>query len=239
MSSPLLELIGVSKSFPAGDVRIEVLREAHLSLERGSSTAIMGPSGSGKSTILNLIGTLDRPDAGSILFEGKDLATLTPTAQAEFRNRSLGFIFQSHHLLPHCTVLENTLVPCLACADRIEDAVLDRARRLLDRVGLGHRLDHLPSRLSGGERQRVAVVRSLIRSPALVLADEPTGALDRASAADVTRLLLELQSELATTLLVVTHSPELAGRMSRVLRMEDGKLVPENALRQPPATKAG
>lgn len=228
MSSPLLQLIGVSKSFPAGDARIEVLRDAHLALDRGSSTSIMGPSGSGKSTILNLIGTLDRPDAGSILFEGKDLSTLSPTAQAEFRNRSLGFIFQSHHLLPHCTVLENTLVPCLAGADRVEDEVLERARRLLDRVGLGHRLDHLPARLSGGERQRVAVVRSLIRSPALVLADEPTGALDRASAADVTRLLLELQSELATTLLVVTHSPELAGRMSRVLRMEDGKLVPDD-----------
>jgi lipoprotein-releasing system ATP-binding protein len=238
MSSPLLELIGVSKSFVAGEARIEVLRDAHLVLERGSSTAIMGPSGSGKSTILNLVGTLDRPDAGSIRFEGKDLGLLDPVAQAKFRNLSLGFIFQSHHLLPHCTVLENALVPFLAGADRIDDDVLDRARRLLDRVGLGNRLDHLPGRLSGGERQRVAVVRSLIRSPALVLADEPTGALDRASAAEVTRLLLELQSELGTTLLVVTHSAELAGRMSRVLRMEDGRLVPEAGSPRPSANQS-
>jgi lipoprotein-releasing system ATP-binding protein len=225
MADPLLQLRGVTKSFPVGDSTVSVLRNASLALATGSSTAIVGPSGSGKSTVLNLIGTLDRPDSGEILFEGADLTRLNPAELARFRNRKIGFIFQAHHLLPHCTVLENVLVPALAFQDRAPDEVVQRARQLLDRVGLGARLDHLPGRLSGGERQRAAVVRALVNAPSLLLADEPTGALDRVSAGEIGTLLVELNREQKVTLLVVTHSQELAARMERTLEMRDGALV--------------
>jgi lipoprotein-releasing system ATP-binding protein len=225
MAEPLLQFRGVTKSFPVGDSTVSVLRNASLALAAGSSTAIVGPSGSGKSTVLNLIGTLDRPDSGEILFEGTDLTRLNPAELARFRNRKIGFIFQAHHLLPHCTVLENVLVPALAFQDRAPDEVVQRARQLLDRVGLGARLDHLPGRLSGGERQRAAVVRALVNAPSLLLADEPTGALDRVSAGEIGTLLVELNRERKVTLLVVTHSQELAARMERTLEMRDGALV--------------
>ncbi|MEN9545407.1 MAG: hypothetical protein RLZZ34_381 [Verrucomicrobiota bacterium] len=225
MSKSLVEVRGVHKSFRTGDHKVRVLQGVDLSVEVQESLAIIGPSGSGKSTLLNLIGTLDQPDQGTIVIDGKNLSMMAGDELADFRNRRIGFVFQSHHLLPHLTVLENVLVPLLARASRVEDEALERAGKLLRRVGLEAREDQLPGRLSGGERQRVAVVRALIHQPRLLLADEPTGALDRASAAEVTRLLTELNREHGTTLIVVTHSEELARRMDRVVAMEDGVLV--------------
>lgn len=224
MSAPLLEFRDVFKAY-AGPEPVPVLLGASLSLGRGESVAIVGPSGSGKSTILNLLGTLDLPDRGTITLDGRDLTQLTARELAALRNRQIGFIFQNHHLLPQCSVLENVLLPTLADTRPTAADAEPRARQLLDRVGLGHRLDHLPGQLSGGERQRAAVVRALINRPALLLADEPTGALDRASATTLSQLLVELNREEGVTLVVVTHSTELAQRMGRIVELRDGKLV--------------
>lgn len=225
--APLLELRSVSKSYP-GPTPVPVLREASLSVARSESLAIVGPSGSGKSTLLNLLGTLDTPDSGTVWFEGRDLTGLSAKELAVLRNRRIGFVFQNHHLLPQCTVLENVLIPTLAEQRSAPEDAVARARQLLDRVGLGHRIDHTPGRLSGGERQRTAVVRALINQPALLLADEPTGALDRASAGEITRLLTELNIKDGLTLIVVTHSAELAGLMRRAVELRDGQLVALN-----------
>jgi lipoprotein-releasing system ATP-binding protein len=225
MPVPLLEFRGVSKAFAVGDTRVPVLRDASFALHAGERVAILGPSGSGKSTVLNLAGALDQPDQGSVLLGGDDLSRQDGPTLARFRNERLGFVFQAHHLLPHCSVLENVLVPALAQKSRVPADVTKRARQLIERVGLRDREQHLPGRLSGGERQRAAVVRALINEPSLVLADEPTGALDRASAQEIGRLLVELNREQGMTLLVVTHSAELASLMDRVLEMRDGNLV--------------
>jgi ABC-type lipoprotein export system ATPase subunit len=225
MSKALVEVRGVSKSFRTGDHKVRVLDEVHLSAAAQESVAIVGPSGSGKSTLLNLLGTLDQPDQGTIVIDGKNLAMMAGDELAKFRNLNIGFVFQSHHLLPHLTVLENILVPVLAQASQVGEEILLRATQLLQRVGLSDREKHLPGRLSGGERQRVAVVRALINQPRLILADEPTGALDRVSAAEVGRLLIELNREHGITLIVATHSEELAARLDRVLSMENGTLV--------------
>jgi ABC-type lipoprotein export system ATPase subunit len=225
MSKALVEVRGVSKSFRTGDHKVRVLDEVHLSVAAQESVAIVGPSGSGKSTLLNLLGTLDQPDQGTIVIDGKNLAMMAGDELAKFRNLNIGFVFQSHHLLPHLTVLENILVPVLAQASQVGEKILLRATQLLQRVGLSDREKHLPGRLSGGERQRVAVVRALINQPRLILADEPTGALDRVSAAEVGRLLLELNREHGITLVVATHSEELAARMDRIISMENGTLV--------------
>ena len=225
MSKALVEVRGVSKSFRTGDHKVRVLDEVHLSVAAQESVAIVGPSGSGKSTLLNLLGTLDQPDQGTIVIDGKNLAMMAGDELAKFRNLNIGFVFQSHHLLPHLTVLENVLVPVLAQESKVSEEVLLRATELLQRVGLEDREKHLPGRLSGGERQRVAVVRALINQPRLILADEPTGALDRVSAAGVGRLLLELNREHGITLIVATHSEELASRLDRVLSMDNGTLV--------------
>ncbi len=225
MSKALVEVRGVSKSFRTGDHKVRVLDEVHLSVAAQESVAIVGPSGSGKSTLLNLLGTLDQPDQGTIVIDGKNLAMMAGDELAKFRNLNIGFVFQSHHLLPHLTVLENVLVPVLAQVPQVGEEILLRATQLLQRVGLSDREKHLPGRLSGGERQRVAVVRALINQPRLILADEPTGALDRVSAAEVGRLLLELNREHGITLIVATHSEELAARLDRVISMENGTLV--------------
>ena len=225
MSKTLVEVRGVSKSFRTGDHKVRVLDEVQMSVVAQESVAIVGPSGSGKSTLLNLLGTLDQPDQGTIVIDGKNLAMMAGDELARFRNRNIGFVFQSHHLLPHLTVLENVLVPVLAQESKVSEEVLLRATQLLQRVGLADREKHLPGRLSGGERQRAAVVRALINQPRLILADEPTGALDRVSAAEVGRLLLELNREHGVTLIVATHSEELAARLDRVLSMENGTLV--------------
>jgi len=224
----LLELMGVEKSYSgAGDAPpTPVLRGVDLRLAAGESAAVVGPSGCGKSTLLNLVATLDRPDAGRILLDGRDLAALGDAETARVRGRDIGLVFQSHHLLPQCTVLENVLVPTLAeGAAKPGDDPAGRARRLLERVGLGQRTAHRPGQLSGGERQRVAVVRALINGPKLLLADEPTGALDRAAADNLAELLTELNREEGVALLVITHAPTLAARMGTVYELRDGRLM--------------
>jgi ABC-type lipoprotein export system ATPase subunit len=242
----LLQLTHLSKRYPApGGGALPVLEDITLGVQAGDSLAIVGPSGSGKSTLLQLIGTLDRPTTGRVELAGQDLSRLDDLQLAAVRNQQIGFVFQSHFLLPQCTVWENVLVPTLATSGRAgsplpaaasptpnaehgvprpPESAAARAERLLKRVGLAERLRHFPSQLSGGERQRVAVVRALINQPQLLLADEPTGALDHASAASLGQLLVELNREEGVTLLVVTHSRELAQRMARVLELKDGKL---------------
>ena len=219
---PLLELNGVSKNY--GDA--EVLHEVNLRLDGGEAIAIVGPSGSGKSTLLNIIGTLDRPTSGTVLFDGGDVLRLSADKIAVLRNRKIGFVFQLHHLLPQCTILENVLIPTLAAAakDRNNEA-RSRAEHLLDRVGLGPRKLQRPGQLSGGERQRAAVVRALINQPRLLLADEPTGSLDRASAENLRDLLIEVNRDEGVALIVVTHSLELAGGFGRIFEMHDGSLA--------------
>ena len=225
-ADPLLKLINVTKRYAGvGDASVSVLAGIDLRVERGESLAIVGPSGSGKSTLLNIIGTLDTPTTGTVELEGQDLSLVRGAALAALRNRRIGFVFQAHYLLPQCTVFENVLVPTLATNNEvIRDGAPDRARRLLERVGLGQRLKHRPGQLSGGERQRVAVVRALINEPQLLLADEPTGALDRVSADQLGRVLLDLNRETRVTLIVVTHALSLARGMERLLELRDGRL---------------
>ena len=226
--APLLRLSAVSKSYPTGDgtEELQVLRDVYLELNSGETAAIVGPSGSGKSTLLNVIGTLDRPSMGRVELAGSDLATLTDRQLAEVRSRQIGMVFQLHHLLPQCTVLENVLVPTLAAGTfNRREASESRARRLLERVGLGKRIDHRPGQLSGGERQRTALIRALINEPQLLLADEPTGALDRHSAETMADLLVELNREEGVALIVSTHAPTLAARMSSVYEICDGSLL--------------
>jgi lipoprotein-releasing system ATP-binding protein len=227
MAETLLKLSGVTLRYDSGGAApIEVLKGVSIEVSRGESLAIIGPSGSGKSTLLNIIGTLDRVTAGEVILAGQDLSRLDDTKLAEVRNRQIGFVFQAHHLLPQCTVIENVLVPTLASKNAdANKAAPERAERLLKRVGLGARMTHRPGQLSGGEQQRVAVVRALINQPQLLLADEPTGALDRASAEQLAQLLLELNREEGVTLIVVTHALDLARKMGRVLELKDGVLV--------------
>lgn len=227
----LVELIEVEKSFQreGGTGTVSVLNGVTGSISEGESVAIVGPSGSGKSTLLNLIGSLDQATTGQVIVDGENVGAMDESKLADFRNRRIGFVFQSHHLLPQCTVLENVLVPTLASRDpRIKEAAMKRAPQLLKKVGLDHRLDHRPAQLSGGECQRVAVVRALINEPKLLLADEPTGALDRQSADALSEMLLQLNREEGVTLIVVTHSGDLAKRMSRTLSLQDGKLVDDS-----------
>jgi lipoprotein-releasing system ATP-binding protein len=227
METALLRLENVSKRFdsPESGEHLEVLRGINLELARGASLAIVGPSGSGKSTLLNIIGTLDQPSSGNVLLAGRNLSTLNDNELATVRNREIGFIFQSHYLLPQCSVLENVLVPTLPQKSR-RDGSTERAKSLLKRVGLAERQNHRPGQLSGGERQRVAVVRALINEPHLLLADEPTGALDAASAGELSKLLLDLNRQDGVTLIVVTHALSLAQQMGRVLELRQGELQP-------------
>ena len=231
MAEPLLlQLSGVSKEFTpaAGAAPLIILSGLDLEVRPGESLAIVGPSGSGKSTLLNLIGSLDRPTAGKVLLDGQDLTSLDEKELAKVRNQKIGFIFQGHHLLPQCSVLENVLIPTLADGNPRNGDARARAETLLKRVGLGERLDHRPAQLSGGERQRTAVVRALINDPRLLLADEPTGALDQSRAGNLADLLVELNRESKVALITVTHSPNLAARMSRALELRNGRLEPAN-----------
>jgi ABC-type lipoprotein export system ATPase subunit len=228
-TAPLLSLVNVTKRYdsPANAGALTALNQVTLEVARGESLAIVGPSGSGKSTLLHIIGTLDRPTSGSVALDGQDLNGLDDLKIAAVRNRQIGFVFQAHYLLPQCTVWENVLVPTLACSDKVvRYGAGDRAERLLKRVGLAERKSHRPGELSGGERQRVAVVRALINQPKLLLADEPTGSLDHASAQALGQLLLELNREEGVTLIVVTHARDLAWRMGRVLELKDARLAP-------------
>jgi len=213
----------LSKAFPTRGEPLTVLRDVSLSLGGGQNAAILGPSGSGKSTLLFIVGTLDTPSGGSLRLNGTDPFSLDEPRLAEFRNRHIGFVFQDHYLLPQLTVLENVLIPAMAEGSPSADAIA-RARRLLGRVGLAERLDHRPAELSGGERQRAGVARALLLKPALVLADEPTGNLDRKSATAIGDLLIEMQREEQTLLVVVTHILELARRFEKRYEIDDGTL---------------
>ena len=217
----------VGKEYPTRGAPLVVLRNINFALSPGEAFVIMGPSGSGKSTLLHLLGTLDEPTTGRILLDGKDPFSLSPTELAAFRNQQVGFVFQDHHLLPQCSALENVLIPTLRSKEKSLEAE-KRARALLERVGLAERCDYRPAELSGGERQRVALARSLVNRPRLVLADEPTGNLDRRTAETAADLLLELHREEGNLLVVVTHSRELAKRIPRKTELIDGTLLNMN-----------
>jgi lipoprotein-releasing system ATP-binding protein len=222
-----LQVEQLCKDYPTRSGPLHVLRGINLAIEPGQSLAVMGPSGSGKSTLLQILGTLDTPTSGSVRLNAKDPFTLPERELADFRNRHVGFVFQDHHLLPQCSVLENVLLPTLAAGlPPAEDLQAEEwAHELLTRVGLSDRLDHRPAELSGGERQRAAIARALIRRPQLLLADEPTGNLDRHSAEKVGELLFDLHRQEQNILVVVTHSADLARRFPRCEEMVDGALV--------------
>ncbi len=214
----------ISKSYPSGDRELVVLAEASLVVEAGESIAILGPSGSGKSTLLAILGTLESPTSGSVTLGDCNPFSLSEAKLAAFRSANIGFVFQDHHLLPQCTVLENVLVPFLSDGSA-QGAEIEQAQELINRVGLGERSLHRPAQLSGGERQRVALARALVRKPQLILADEPTGNLDAKTADEITKLLVELQTQSEAMLIVVTHSESLAGAMGRKTRLEAGRLI--------------
>ncbi len=223
----LLELHNITKRFrhPSRPEEVTVLEGLSLEIAAGDAIAVVGPSGSGKSTLLNIMGALDRPSTGTVRLAGTDLAQLGDQELSRIRNREIGYVFQLHYLLPHLTVLENVQVPSLPMGPEADSSdVRNRAVQLLERVGLGEHLDHFPAQLSGGELQRVAVVRALINRPKLLLADEPTGSLDRAASQNLGELLVRLNREEGTTLVVVTHSEELAGLLDPVYALASGKL---------------
>jgi lipoprotein-releasing system ATP-binding protein len=213
----------VAKEFPTRSQPLVVLRDVSLSLSPGESAAILGPSGSGKSTLLHIVGALDEPTSGSVTLDGENPFALDAAGLAHFRNQNIGFVFQDHYLLPQLSVLENVLIPALADGSPT-DATVSRAKELISRVGLGERLDHRPAELSGGERQRAGVARALLLKPALLLADEPTGNLDRTTAAAIGSLLIEMQRAEQAMLLVVTHSQDLAQLVGRQYELNDGRL---------------
>ncbi len=227
--SPVLQCQQIQRTFDEGGNSVTVLSGVDFSLQRGEKVAIVGASGSGKSTLLHLMGGLDIPTEGSVQVQGVDLATLSENRKSALRNQYLGFVYQFHHLLPEFSALENVSLPLLMRrareAERFNRAQAEQqAKQMLGRVGLSHRLHHRPATMSGGERQRTAVARALVTQPAVLLADEPTGNLDRVSAEQVYELMLELNSEVGTALVLVTHDAELAGRMDRTLTLMDGVL---------------
>jgi len=221
LQQPVLECHAVDKHYQDGQNVVSVFQQLDCSIQAGERIAIVGPSGSGKSTLLHLMGGLDTPTSGQIFLQGRDWGKLSETARCQLRNRSLGFVYQFHHLLPEFSALENVALPLLLAALSVKEA-LARAETLLSQVGLSERLQHLPAQLSGGERQRVAIARALVHHPACVLADEPTGNLDRATAAQVFEVMLQLNSQYNTALVVVTHDGALASSMDRILLLPEG-----------------
>lgn len=219
----MIELRDIRKSYKQGGNEIRALDGVDISIAKGEFVAIMGPSGSGKSTLLNVLGALDKPDSGTYHLENDEIASMDDDASSDLRNRRIGFVFQSFHLLPRLTVLENVLLPQRYAAQEDPEAE-KRARELLERVGLSHRIDHLPGELSGGQLQRAAIVRALLNQPALLLADEPTGNLDSKSATDVLALLAELHSK-GQTMVLVTHDPNIAAQAQRTIHLKDGKVA--------------
>jgi lipoprotein-releasing system ATP-binding protein len=224
MTQPILEARNVHKSFKQGPVTLEVLQGVAMSVAMGERIAIVGASGSGKTTLLQILGGLDRPTTGHVLIDGKDIHEQSERERGALRNRALGFVYQFHHLLPEFSALENVAMPLLIRRMKVA-AARAKAQHLLDRVGLGQRLNHRPDQLSGGERQRAAVARALVTEPKIVLADEPTGNLDGSNAESVFALMLELNRELGTSLVVVTHDMRLATRMERIYAIEKGVLT--------------
>jgi lipoprotein-releasing system ATP-binding protein len=232
VSSHLVVVDNIMKSFTHEGRKVPVLKGINLTIDQGEMLSIVGPSGVGKSTLLHIIGTLDLPSKGRVIYEGQDITVYSSAKVADFRNRSLGFVFQFHHLLPEFTAIENVMMPGLIRGER-RSTLEKRAKNLLEEVGLSERLTHRPGELSGGEQQRVALARALIMEPKLVLADEPTGNLDSNTGRAMHDLLFRLNQQRGTTFMVVTHSPELAERMPRVVRMRDGTIIdePEDAVR--------
>ncbi|KAB7897583.1 lipoprotein-releasing ABC transporter ATP-binding protein LolD [Rouxiella sp. S1S-2] len=228
-NSLLLQCENLCKTYQEGKLKTDVLRDVSFAIKPGEMMAIVGSSGSGKSTLLHLLGGLDSPTAGEVVFKGQSLNAMSSSAKAELRNRQLGFIYQFHHLLPDFTALENVAMPLLIGKNKASE-VQDKTREMLAAVGLEHRSKHRPSELSGGERQRVAIARALVNSPSLVLADEPTGNLDQKNADSIFELLGELNVRQGTAFLVVTHDLQLANRLSRQLEMRDGKLQQDSTL---------
>ncbi len=232
MTEAVLEARQVSRTFVEGSSTLEVLRAVALAVGVGERLAIVGASGSGKTTLLQILGGLDRPTRGEVLIDGRDIHQLSERERGALRNRTLGFVYQFHHLLPEFSALENVAMPLLVRRTPVAEARAE-ARALLERVGLGERLTHRPHQLSGGERQRAAVARALVTQPKIVLADEPTGNLDGANATAVFNLMLELNRERGTSLIVVTHDTRLAARMDRVYELEDGRLLERSATAPP------
>jgi lipoprotein-releasing system ATP-binding protein len=221
---PLLEAVSLTRSFRQGGGELSVLRGIDLQICRGERVAVVGPSGAGKSTLLHILGTLDRPTSGRVLFESDEIFKRSDVQLAAFRNREIGFVFQFHYLLPEFSALENASIPA-RIAGRDRNSAQTAAKKLLEAVGLGHRLDHRPGQLSGGEQQRVALARALVCEPKLLLADEPTGNLDVHTGNDVHQLLIDMNLQCGVTLVVATHNPDLAQRMDRVITIEDGRIV--------------
>jgi len=221
----IVTIEGLSKSYPvAADRRIEILKNVDLLIDQGDSLAVVGASGIGKSTLLQILGTLDRPNSGRMFFQGIDIFKMNKDRLARFRNRSVGFVFQFHHLLPEFAAVENVMMPMLIRGDTRQEAYRQSVQ-MLERVGLGHRLEHRVTDLSGGEQQRVALARALILRPALLLADEPTGNLDKQTGNQIHELLIELNREMLMTMVVVTHNPDLAALMARKVTIVDGELI--------------
>jgi lipoprotein-releasing system ATP-binding protein len=220
----MIQVTGLHKSFPMGEQIVTVLKGINLSIQRGELIAVVGASGAGKSTLLHILGLLDRPTTGTVRFEGQDLFQFSEAAQAEFRNKRIGFVFQFHHLLPEFTALENTCMPALI-QRRQADEVEAEAAAILKEVGLGARLHHKPGELSGGEQQRVAVARALLQKPDLVLADEPTGNLDTHTGEALFNLMRELNKARGTTFVIVTHNDKLSAQADRIVHMQDGQII--------------
>ncbi|KOR32417.1 lipoprotein ABC transporter ATP-binding protein [Achromatium sp. WMS3] len=223
-SMPILEIQGLAKSFMQGGIKLEILKDINLQVSAQECIAIVGASGSGKSTLLHCLGGLEQPNSGQVLLKSQNIHQLKPKAQGRLRNQALGFVYQFHHLLQELTALENVAMPLLINGQSVATASL-QAANILERVGLKQRLDHKPAQLSGGERQRAAIARALVHKPDCVLADEPTGNLDRRTAEQVYKLMLEVNQEAGTSLILVTHDFNFAKRMDRVLQLEDGVLV--------------
>ena len=226
--SELLKCVALSKEYKEGNNSVEVLRKVDFSIQRAEQVAIVGSSGSGKSTLLHLLGALDKPTSGQVLFEQQDIFSFSHNQQARFRNQSLGFVYQAHHLLPEFSALENVAMPLLIGNVPVKEAER-RAASMLDNVGLRQRVKHKPAELSGGERQRVAIARALVAHPKLVLADEPTGNLDHKTGEGIYQLLSQLREQLQTSFVVVTHDIELANKLDRSLNLVDGVLTAQSA----------